>query len=378
MKRVAIIGAGNWGTALAIVAARAGHEVRLWSRNEEVTTAINEQHTNPSYLLGATIPNDVRATGDLETAITNCSLVVVAAPSHAARQLLTGISKAVDSKAIVVSAAKGLEFETGQRISQIAQETLGPSMTSRFVCLSGPSFAKEVVGGSPTAIVAASSNNEAALAVQASLSFQNLRIYTNADVVGTELGGSIKNVMAIAAGMTTGMGLGSNSVAALITRGLAEMSRLALHEGAQAETLMGLAGLGDLVLTCTGGLSRNRYVGEELGKGRPLEEITSGMNEVAEGIKTARAVKRLADRAKLELPITNEVNAVLYDGKRAREAVSELMRRPLREEGSTRETTRRGSDGRVRSTNRASGLTVPSRRYRSGFSIAIMPHAIPA
>jgi len=333
MKRITIIGAGSWGTALAIVAARVGHEVRLWSRSPEVVRTINELHTNPSYLVDAIIPSEVTATGDLVAAIADSSLLILAAPSHAARQLLTGISKAVDANAIVVSAAKGIELETGQRISQIAQETLGPSMTSRFVCLSGPSFAKEVVGGSPTAIVAASNNNEAALEVQASLSFQNLRIYTNADVVGTELGGSVKNVMAIAAGMTTGMGLGSNSVAALITRGLAEMSRLALHEGAQTETLMGLAGLGDLVLTCTGGLSRNRYVGEELGKGRTLAEITSGMNEVAEGIKTARAVKRLADKAKLELPITNEVNAVLYDGKPVWEAVSELMRRPLREEG---------------------------------------------
>jgi glycerol-3-phosphate dehydrogenase (NAD(P)+) len=168
--------------------------------------------------------------------------------------------------------------------------------------------------------------------VQSDLSFENLRIYTNADVVGTELGGSVKNVMAIAAGMTTGLGLGSNSVAALITRGLAEITRLARREGAQMETLMGLAGLGDLVLTCTGSLSRNRYVGEQLGKGIPLAEITSGMNEVAEGIKTTLAVKQLADRAGLEMPITNEVKAVLYDGKSVKDAVTELMSRPLREE----------------------------------------------
>jgi glycerol-3-phosphate dehydrogenase (NAD(P)+) len=168
--------------------------------------------------------------------------------------------------------------------------------------------------------------------VQADLSFENLRIYTNADVVGTELGGSVKNVMAIAAGMTIGSGLGSNSVAALITRGLAEITRLARREGAQMETLMGLAGLGDLVLTCTGSLSRNRFVGEQLGKGNSLEEISAGMNEVAEGIKTTLAVKQLADRAGLEMPITNEVKAVLYDGKSVRDAVSELMSRPLREE----------------------------------------------
>jgi len=200
--------------------------------------------------------------------------------------------------------------------------------------LSGPSFAKEVVAGHPTAIVAASKDGVAARAVQNDLSFDNLRIYTNADVVGTEVGGSVKNVMAIAAGMADGLGFGSNSVAALITRGLAEITRLARREGAQMETLMGLAGLGDLVLTCTGSLSRNRFVGEELGKGRTLAEITADLSEVAEGINTARAVKKLADRAGLEMPITNEVNAVLYDGKPARDAVSELMSRPLREENS--------------------------------------------
>ena len=333
MRHIAIIGGGSWGTALAIVAARAGHEVHLWSRNPAVVSSINEHRSNVMYLQGATIPDEVSATEDLVATTRDCSMAILAAPSHAARELLTKISPALNSKAILVSAAKGIEIETGQRISQVAEQVSGTGITNRFVCLSGPSFAKEVVAGSPTAIVAASNESEAARVVQATLSFQNLRIYTNSDVVGTELGGSVKNVMAIAAGMTTGMGLGTNSVAALITRGLAEMSRLALHEGAQPETLMGLAGLGDLVLTCTGGLSRNRYVGEELGKGRPLAEITSGMNEVAEGIKTARAVKRLADNAKLELPITNEVNAVLYDGKPVREAVAELMRRPLREEG---------------------------------------------
>ena len=201
-----------------------------------------------------------------------------------------------------------------------------------FVCLSGPSFAKEVVAGQPTAVVAASKDAMAARTVQNELSFENLRIYTNADVIGAELGGSVKNVMAIAAGMTTGSGLGSNSVAALITRGLAEITRLARREGAQTETLMGLAGLGDLVLTCTGELSRNRFVGEQLGKGVPLDEIVASMNEVAEGIRTTLAVKQLADRAGLEMPITNEVKAVLYDGKSVSAAVAELMSRPLREE----------------------------------------------
>jgi glycerol-3-phosphate dehydrogenase (NAD(P)+) len=302
--------------------------VRLWSRNAEVVRSINEARVNSRYLSSTSIPSSVIATGDLGVASRGASMVVFAAPSHAARELLTAMS--LDEATIIVSVSKGIEIESGKRISEIAKEVLGSSYP--FVCLSGPSFAKEVVAGHPTAIVAASKDAAAARTVQNDFSFENLRIYTNTDVIGTEIGGSVKNVMAIAAGMTNGLGFGANSVAALITRGLAEITRLARREGAQIETLMGLAGLGDLVLTCTGNLSRNRFVGEELGKGKTLAEITAELNEVAEGINTARAVKKLADRAGLEMPITNEVNAVLYDGKPARDAVAELMSRPLREE----------------------------------------------
>ena len=330
MKSIAIIGAGSWGTALAVVAARAGHKVCLWSRNAEVVSSINENRVNSRYLVSTSIPSSVVATGDLGEALDDSSMVLLAAPSHAARELLTSMSSLLEQGAIVVGVSKGIEIESGKRISEIAKEVVDGSHS--YVCLSGPSFAKEVVERHPTAIVAASKDNAAARTVQNDFSFENLRIYTNTDVIGTELGGSVKNVMAIAAGMTAGLGFGANSVSALITRGLAEITRLARREGAQVETLMGLAGLGDLVLTCTGSLSRNRFVGEELGKGRTLDEITAGMNEVAEGINTARAVKKLADRAGLEMPITNEVNAVLYDGKPARDAVSELMSRPLREE----------------------------------------------
>jgi glycerol-3-phosphate dehydrogenase (NAD(P)+) len=330
MKRIAIIGAGSWGTALAVVAARAGHGVSLWSRTGAVVSSINQHHVNSRYLTSTSIPASVTATGDLRAALEHAELVLLAAPSHAARELLTAMSPLLEEAAIIAGVSKGIEIETGKRISEVAKEVL--ASRHPFVCLSGPSFAKEVVDGHPTAIVAASEETNAARAVQDDLSFENLRIYTNNDVIGTELGGSVKNVMAIAAGMTAGLGLGSNSVAALITRGLAEITRLARREGAQLETLMGLAGLGDLVLTCTGKLSRNRFVGEELGKGRSIEEITAQLNEVAEGIKTARAVKKLADRAGLEMPITNEVNAVIYDGKSARDAVTELMSRPLREE----------------------------------------------
>ena len=304
--------------------------MRLWSRNADVVRSISEARINSRYLSSTSIPSSVIATGDLGEALHGATMVVFAGPSHAARELLTAMSPLLDEAAIIVSVSKGIEIESGKRISEIAKEVLGSSYS--FVCLSGPSFAKEVVAGNPTAIVAASKDAAAARAVQNDFSFENLRIYTNTDVIGTEIGGSVKSVMAIAAGMTTGLGFGANSVAALITRGLAEITRLARREGAQVETLMGLAGLGDLVLTCTGTLSRNRFVGEELGKGKTLAEITAALNEVAEGINTARAVKKLADRASLEMPITNEVNAVLYDGKPARDAVAELMSRPLREE----------------------------------------------
>ena len=330
MKQIAVIGAGSWGTALAVMAARAGHSVRLWSRSPEVVRSINDQHVNLRYLTSTSIPTRVYATEDLAKALDGVALVLLAAPSHAARELLTAMSPSLNEGAIIVGVMKGIEIETGKRVSEIAKEVV--STPHPYVCLSGPSFAKEVVAGHPTAIVAASKDALAARVVQGDLSFENLRIYTNTDIIGTELGGSVKNVMAIAAGMAAGLGFGTNSVAALITRGLAEITRLARREGAQVETLMGLAGLGDLVLTCTGSLSRNRFVGEELGKGKSLDQIVGELNEVAEGINTARAVKKLADRAGLEMPITNEVNAVLYDGRSARDAVTELMSRPLREE----------------------------------------------
>lgn len=331
MKRIAVIGAGSWGTALAIVAARAGHEVHLWSRNAAVVESINRDRVNSNYLTDARIPDAVRATQNIAAAVNGAELVVLAAPSHATRGLLEAISSRLQPEMIMVSATKGIEIETGKRISQVVAEVMSEPRP-RFVCLSGPSFAKEVVENHPTALVAASEDRDAGRIVQSELSFNNLRIYTNDDVVGTELGGSVKNVMAIAAGMVVGLGFGSNSVAALITRGLAEITRLALGEGAKAETLVGLAGMGDLVLTCTGSLSRNRFVGQELGKGRSLDEITAAMNEVAEGVKTTQAVKRLADRVGVGMPITNEVHAVLYEGKPVRAAVSELMTRPLRDE----------------------------------------------
>jgi glycerol-3-phosphate dehydrogenase (NAD(P)+) len=332
MKRIAVIGAGSWGTALGIVAARAGHQVRFWSRNPEVVISLNRDRVNSIYLPGAHVPDGISANENIAEALNDSQLVIIATPSHATRAVLETMSGVLPASAILVSATKGIEIETGKRISQLVSEVLGGLLTQRFVCLSGPSFAKEVVAQHPTAIVAAGDNADAASTVQSTLSTEYLRIYTNDDVVGTELGGSVKNVMAIAAGMVAGLGFGANSVAALITRGLAEMSRLALAEGGKLETMMGLAGLGDLVLTCTGSLSRNRFVGQELGKGRALAEITAGLREVAEGVKTTQALKDLSNRVGVEMPIAAEVYAVLYEGKTARGAATALMSRPLREE----------------------------------------------
>ncbi|MBC7912386.1 MAG: NAD(P)-dependent glycerol-3-phosphate dehydrogenase [Pyrinomonadaceae bacterium] len=332
MKRIAVIGAGSWGTALSIVAGRAGHQVCLWSRNAEVVDEINHHHVNSVYLKSYAVPETVRATSDIAEAVSSADFVLLAAPSHVTRELIRRMLPSLESRMLFISATKGVEIETGKRISEILRELLIERFEPRFVCLSGPSFAQEVAAGQPTAIVAASLSEDDCLLAQTALSFENLRIYTNTDVVGTEFGGAVKNVMAVAAGMVAGLGLGANSVAALITRGLAEMARLALAEGAQLETLMGLAGLGDLVLTCTGGLSRNRYVGQELGKGHRLEDIIKGMREVAEGVKTTRAVKLLAEKLSVEMPITNEVYAVLYEGKAVSDAAGELMLRPLRGE----------------------------------------------
>ena len=330
--RVAVIGAGGWGTALSIAAARAGCEVRLWSRSAAVAEEVNERRVNSAYLGEHVIPEGVRATSVAREALGGAGLVVLAAPSHATRALLESLRGEFEPGAVVVSATKGVEVETGLRMSEVVGEVLGAGAASRFVCLSGPSFAQEVAADQPTAVVAASADESLGRQVQRALSAGNFRVYTNPDVTGTELGGASKNVMALAAGMVTGLGLGTNSVAALVTRGLAEMTRLAVAEGGRVETLTGLAGLGDLVLTCTGDLSRNRRVGEELGRGRALAEVLASMREVAEGVRTARAIRLLAARRGVEMPITEEVDAVLYGGKPARAAVESLMARPLRDE----------------------------------------------
>jgi len=332
MKRFAVIGAGSWGTALAVMAGRAGHEVRIWARNPETVGAINRERVNPRYLPKVLIPPTVSATNDCSLALDQAQFVVLAAPSHAVRELLGRIAPAWRSEMVLISATKGIETKTGKRISEIVEDVFGGASSPRFVCISGPSFASEVIKGHPTAVAAASLDSDSGRAVQQALSIDYLRIYTNDDLIGTELGGSVKNVIAIAAGMVVGLGFGSNSVAALITRGIAEMTRLAIQAGGRLETLMGLAGLGDLVLTCTGNLSRNRFVGQELSRGRNLNEIVTSMNEVAEGIKTTEAVRQLAGKLRVEMPITEEVYRVLYEGKAPQLAADALMNRPLRSE----------------------------------------------
>ncbi|MCA1642290.1 MAG: NAD(P)-dependent glycerol-3-phosphate dehydrogenase [Acidobacteria bacterium] len=311
MSRIAIMGAGGWGTALACVAGRAGHGVRLWSRNEEVVAAINASRVNSVYLPASEIAGDVTATRDPREALGGSEFVILAAPSHATRELLTRVASDIPANAVLVSATKGIEVETGLRVSEIARDVLGEGRARDFVCLSGPSFAQEVAAGQPTAVVAACAVDAPALRVQSVLSYENLRVYTNDDLVGVELGGAVKNVIALAAGMVNGLGFGANSVAALVTRGLAEMTRFGVAQGARVETLAGLAGLGDLVLTCTGSLSRN---------------------QVAEGVRTTRAVKSIADRIGVGMPITEQVHAVLYEGTSPRDAARELMARPLRGE----------------------------------------------
>jgi glycerol-3-phosphate dehydrogenase (NAD(P)+) len=331
-KRVAIIGAGSWGTALSVVAARRNHLVRLWAREEEVAQTIRRTRKNPFYLSDFTIPDNVMPTTRLEEALEGADYCITVVPSHAMREVMLGIRDHLRPSTIVITASKGIENGSLMRMSEVIAATIGSSFEPRIVALSGPSFAREVAQGDPTAIVAASSSGESARQVQVEFSSHGFRIYTNNDVAGVELGGAIKNVVAIAAGVVRGLGFGYNSAAAIVTRGLAEMTRLAIALGGRVETLAGLAGLGDLVLTCTGDLSRNRRVGIELGKGRKLAEILSEMIEVAEGVNTTRAVYDLGRRLNIEMPITAGIHALLYEDKPALEAASELMDRPLKKE----------------------------------------------
>lgn len=331
MSEIAIIGAGAWGTGLSIALGRTGrHRLRLWAHEKEVRDSITARHVNELFLPGYTIPDCVSATGGLEEALHQAAIVISVMPSPHCRRLFQQMCPFLTPTMLLVSATKGLEEKTLLRMTEVISSVVESQagFQPRIGALSGPTFAKEVARGDPTAITIASGDSDLTETIQHEFSDPSFRVYTNNDVMGVELGGALKNIIAIAAGICDGLGLGHNSIAALITRGLAEITRLAVACGGHSETMSGLAGLGDLVLTCTGGLSRNRSVGVELGRGRKLPEIIQGMHgTVAEGVFTTHAAVELARTRNVEIPITEQMDAILHQGKSPRDAIQELMTR---------------------------------------------------
>ena len=333
MSEIAIVGAGAWGTGIAIVLGRKGtHRVRLWAHEADVCESITKNRVNEKFLPGRRIPDCVTASNDLAATLQGAQIVVSVMPSQHCRALFERMRPLIPPRTLIVSATKGLEENSLQRMTEIIIQVLkrkdDDGSAPAVGALSGPSFAQEVARGDPTAITIASQDAALLRTVQQEFSDASFRVYTNSDVVGVELGGALKNVVAIAAGICDGLGFGHNSVAALITRGLAEMTRVVVACGGRAETMAGLAGLGDLVLTCTGGLSRNRSVGVELGRGHKLPDIIAGMHGmVAEGVFTTTAAVGLAHTHGVEMPITEQMHAILHKGKSPREAIQELMSR---------------------------------------------------
>ncbi len=323
---LAVVGAGSWGTALARVLAGQGYPVRLWALEPEVVDQIQTSRENQTYLPGAELPPTLEATGELEHALAGAEMVVSVVPSQFVGGVWERAGAFLADGAVVVSASKGIEISTLRRMDEVLGSVLSDGQMEGFTVLSGPSFAAEVAREMPTAVVAAGRSKAARLRVQELFQTDYFRVYTNPDVIGVELGGALKNVVAIAAGVAAGLGFGHNTGAALITRGLAEMTRLGVAMGAQGRTFAGLAGMGDLVLTCTGELSRNRTVGFRLGRGETLEEILGPMKEVAEGVKTTQAVNELARRMDVEMPIAHEVDAIL-GGRDPMQALRNLMER---------------------------------------------------
>jgi glycerol-3-phosphate dehydrogenase (NAD(P)+) len=329
MTPVAVLGGGAWGTALADHLARKGETVRLWARNPDVVAEIANRRRNDGHLPGHQLSQNLIASSAIESVIQDCSVIVNATPSHAVRSVLTPLAEAIPPDAVLVNTSKGIEAESLTFMSGVVRDAL-PGRS--FVVLSGPSFADEVASGQPTAVVAASLDFDSGVQTQELFSNGRFRVYTSSDVVGVEVGGALKNVIAIAAGVLDGLGLGSNPRAALITRGLAEMTRLGVALGADPATFAGLAGLGDLVLTCTGSLSRNRSLGVALGQGETLAGYTATHRAAVEGVNAARAALKLAYQVGIELPITAQVAAVLFDEKPVGQAVADLMERALKSE----------------------------------------------
>ncbi|MDP9347730.1 MAG: NAD(P)-dependent glycerol-3-phosphate dehydrogenase, partial [Gemmatimonadota bacterium] len=327
-----VVGAGSWGTALANLLARKGIPTTLWAHEPEVAEAIVREHRNPRYLSEVALDPGLRATPDMRKAVEGADVVISVSPSHVVRFVMREAARHMRSDALVVSASKGIEVETLLTMDGVLAEVLPAEASARSVYLSGPSFALEVGLEQPTAVTVASHSGAAALRAQELFQTEHFRVYTSTDVTGLEIGGSLKNVIAIAAGLVEGLGLGNNARAALITRGLAEITRLGVALGADPRTFAGLAGMGDLILTCTGALSRNRSVGVELGRGRPLEEILGGMTQVAEGVRTAQSARELSRRIGVEMPIVEEVHAILFEGRSPRRALEALMVRQPRPE----------------------------------------------
>jgi glycerol-3-phosphate dehydrogenase (NAD(P)+) len=328
---VGVLGAGSFGTCLATLCARE-HDVRIWAREPEIADAINRDHHNPLYLADIELPEGVRASSNLAEALEERELVICAIPSHGVREVMSKAAAWLPDEAIVVSTVKGIELGTWMRMDEVLREVLAPVHHPRLVFLSGPSFAREVADHRPTAVTLACWVESYAISVQQSLSTPWFRCYTSTDVIGAELGGALKNVIAIAVGICDGLDLGLNARAALMTRGLREIARLGVELGADPLTFQGLAGMGDLVLTCTGDLSRNRTVGLELARGRTLADIVTGMNQVAEGIRTTRAACALAELHQVEMPICRGVRMVLDGEIPPQDSVRYLMSRQLRNE----------------------------------------------
>ncbi|MFQ5516881.1 MAG: NAD(P)H-dependent glycerol-3-phosphate dehydrogenase [Acidimicrobiia bacterium] len=329
--RVAVVGAGSWGTTMAVLAARRGFPTLLWTRRPQLAADLQRHRENPAYLPGVSLPDIIVPTAHLEH-IAEASVILVAVPSHGFRRVLGAAADHLAADAVIVSLSKGIEAGTLLRMTQIAHQVLPGHDPARIGVLTGPNLATEIAAGQPAATVVAMGDPSAAGRVQDLLMSDTLRVYTNPDVVGCEAAGAVKNVMAIAAGMAAGLGYGDNTLAALITRALAELTRLGLALGGKPPTFAGLAGMGDLIATCTSEKSRNHRVGVGLGRGRSLEEITSEMRMVAEGVKTAAAVLALADRHRVEMPIVAEVGHVLHEGKAPGDAVATLMTRDARGE----------------------------------------------
>jgi glycerol-3-phosphate dehydrogenase (NAD(P)+) len=334
VTRVAVVGAGSWGTALSAVLAKKGHDVCLWAFEPDVAEQINRGQENVSYLAGIELPENLRSTAELAAAVEEAEFVVSVSPAQVVGVVMTEAAPYIPDDAVIVSASKGIETTTLRSMDEVLSEVLSPGQISGFTVLSGPSFALEVAQEIPTAVVAASEDPDAALAVQDLFQTDYFRVYTGSDVIGVELGGALKNVIALGAGLAAGVGGGHNTLAALITRGLAEMRRLGVAMGAQASTFSGLAGIGDLVLTCTGTLSRNRTVGYRLGQGEALEDILGEMSAVAEGVATAHAVHDLAAQYGVEMPIAEEVYEILTLGADPVQALKNLMQRDPKPEDS--------------------------------------------